>query len=623
MKPRLALARLSLTRMSLTRMRLAPRIAIVVLLTMAMTLLIDVAIGMALRSTGPTLVDEQSLVQQALDVRDMVAGLPRARRAAVAEEATHARKVEFALLPPSDDRHGPPLSGLIESMRRRLVENPDTSGGAYAVSMNNLPDEHGRGVRQVTVVVPRLGAARGEILSVAARPFVGVPSISALPMAGRFARLAPVADPETAGTSADDAGLPEPPPVTLPPGLIAPAPPAPGAIAAVPTEDTVSSVPWAVPPPPDGAPQMMLVRGEAAVPPSPMHEVAIRAPSEARTAVSPLGRIGMMLGSGVGPAFLEGLRADAALPRMSVAIELPDGDWLLASPGRPSPRWLQHLFKLSGMALLIVAVAGLSVWTARSFLQPLTKLSQAAERLGREREPTPIEGMTIPEYAAIAHKFNEMQVRLKRFVDDRTQQLAAISHDLRTPLTRMRLFAEYVDDAHRERLLGEIAQMETMISGCLAFAGEDASLEPHQTVDLASLLISLCDDVADAGGDALYDGPDHAYLPCQPIAMRRAFANLIDNGWRYGDRVRVSLQETDSALRVTVIDAGPGIDPEQYEHAFAPFRRLDEARARHAGGSGLGLSIARSVIRGHGGDIVLAPGVQGGLQVRVELPKPT
>ncbi|KQZ55992.1 hypothetical protein ASD53_14235 [Lysobacter sp. Root559] len=607
-------------RLSLARMRLAPRIAIVVLSTMAMTLLIDIAIGMALRSTGPTLVDEQSLVQQALDVRSMVAGLPRARRAAVAEEATHARKVEFALLPPSDDRHGPPLSGLIESMRRRLVENPDTSGGAYAVSMNNLSDEHGRGVRQVTVVVPRLGAARGEILSVAARPFVGVSSISALPLADRFARLAPVADPENAGTFTNDAGMPEPPPVALPPGLIAAAPPPAGAIAVAPAGGAAPSASWAAPPP-EGAPQMMLVRDEAGLPPMP--DVAVRAPSEARTALSPLGRIGMMLGSGVGPAFLEGLRADAALPRMSVAIELPDGDWLLASPGRPSPRWLQHLFKLSGMALLIVAVAGLSVWTARSFLQPLTKLSQAAERLGREREPTPIEGMTIPEYAAIAHKFNEMQVRLKRFVDDRTQQLAAISHDLRTPLTRMRLFAEYVDDAHRERLLGEIAQMETMISGCLAFAGEDASLEPHQTVDLASLLISLCDDVADAGGDALYDGPDHAYLPCQPIAMRRAFANLIDNGWRYGDRVRVSLQETESALRVTVTDAGPGIVPEQYEHAFAPFRRLDEARARHAGGSGLGLSIARSVIRGHGGDIALAPGVQGGLQVRVELPKPT
>ena len=600
-------------RLSLARMRLAPRIAIVVLSTMAMTLLIDIAIGMALRSTGPTLVDEQSLVQQALDVRSMVADLPRARRAAVAEEATHARKVEFALLPPSDDRHGPPLSGLIESMRRRLVENPDTSGGAYAVSMNNLPDEHGRGVRQVTVVVPRLGAARGEILSVAARPFVGVSSISALPLAGRFARPPPMTmDAQNAGASAIDASMPElPATAALPPGMVA----------AVSAEDPAPGAAWAMPSPPEGAPQMLAVRGAG---PGPLpSDLAARALPDAPTALSPLGRAGLMLGSGVGPAFLEGLRGDAALPRMSVAIELPDGDWLLASPGRPSPRWLQHLFKLSGMALLIVAVAGLSVWTARSFLQPLTKLSQAAERLGREREPTPIEGMTIPEYAAIAHKFNEMQVRLKRFVDDRTQQLAAISHDLRTPLTRMRLFAEYVDDAHRDRLLAEIAQMETMISGCLAFAGEDASLEPHQTVDLASLLISLCDDVADAGGDALYDGPDHAYLPCQPIAMRRAFANLIDNGWRYGDRVRVSLQETESALRVTVIDAGPGIAPEQYEHAFAPFRRLDEARARHAGGSGLGLSIARSVIRGHGGDIALAPGVQGGLQVRVELPKPT
>ncbi|NUO74692.1 MAG: hypothetical protein HOQ32_01635, partial [Lysobacter sp.] len=174
-------------RWSLSRMRLAPRIAIVVLSTMAMTLLIDIAIGMALRSTGPTLVDEQSLVQQALDVRAMIAGLPPAQRAAAAEDATQRRKLEFDLLPPSDDRHGPPLSGLIESMRKRLVETPDTSGGAYAVSMNVLPDAQGRGVRQVTVVVPRLGAARGEILSVAARPALGMVTISALPSQGMIA----------------------------------------------------------------------------------------------------------------------------------------------------------------------------------------------------------------------------------------------------------------------------------------------------------------------------------------------------------------------------------------------------------------------------------------------------
>lgn len=589
-------------RLSLSRMRLAPRIAIVVLSTMAMTLLIDIAIGMALRSAGPTLVDEQSLVQQALDVRAMIAALPQAQRAAAAEEATHRRKLEFALLPPSDDRHGPPLSGLIESMRRRLVESPDTSGGAYAVSMNVLPDEHGRGVRQVTVVVPRQGAERGEILSVAARPAAGMVTITALPSPGLVASAPTV--PATSGDASEFA-----------PALLAKQ----GVVALEPGTPARTEPAW-TPPAPENLPRMAALRDPADVvlPPN----IELRR-VDAPPATSLMGRIGLLLGPMVGPPFLDGLRAEEALPRMSVAIELPDGGWLLASPGRPSPRWLHHLFKLSGMALLIVAVAGLSVWTARSFLQPLTKLSQAAERLGREREPTPIEGMTIPEYAAIAHKFNEMQVRLKRFVDDRTQQLAAISHDLRTPLTRMRLYAEYVDDGHRERLLAEIAQMETMISGCLAFAGEDASLEPHQTVDLASLLISLCDDVADAGGDALYDGPDHAYLPCQPIAMRRAFANLIDNGCRYGDRVRVSLQETEQALRVTVVDAGPGIPPEQYEHAFAPFRRLGDAGARHAGGSGLGLSIARSVIRGHGGDIALAPGVQGGLQVRVELPRPS
>ncbi|RDZ27994.1 ATP-binding protein [Lysobacter silvisoli] len=569
----------------LSRLRLAPRIAIVVLLTMAMTLLIDVAVGMVLRSTGPTLVDEQSLVQQALDMRARLAVLPARERAAAAERATRARKVEFALLPRSDDRHGPPLSGLIENMRKRLVESPDTSGGAYAVSMNVLPDGRGGAVRQVTVVVPRLGAARGEILSVAARQAMGAPAITAVPNGAVALR---VAEPLEA-LHADAESAPRTAAAPLPTVDMVAGP-------ALPEGDTWTPTDR----PGDDRPRLYTTSVQSLPPPPPR---------------------GFVVG-GVVPGLLNALRPDLDMPRMSVATELPDGQWLLASPGKPSPRWLQHLLKLSGMLLLILAVAGLSMWTARSFVRPLNELSQAAERLGREREPTPIEGMTIPEYAAIAQTFNEMQVRLKRFVDDRTQQLAAISHDLRTPLTRMRLFAEYADDSHRERLLGEIAQMEAMIAGCLAFAGEDASLEPHQTVDLASLLISLCDDVADAGGDAHYEGPDHAYLPCQPIAMRRAFANLIDNGWRYGDRVRVSLSESDDALHVDVADDGPGIAPELYERAFAPFRRLDDVRGRHIAGSGLGLSIARSVVRGHGGDVNLAPGAQGGLLVRVELPKP-
>ena len=231
----------------------------------------------------------------------------------------------------------------------------------------------------------------------------------------------------------------------------------------------------------------------------------------------------------------------------------------------------------------------------------------------------------IPEMGAspinqLIRAINDARRRCAERESEWLTMQASCAHDLRTPLTRMRLALEYVDEARRGPLLAEISQMETMISGSLAFAGEDARLEPHQRVDLAALLISLCDEACDRGDEAAYVGPDHAELPCQPIAMRRAFANLIDNGCRYGARVRVTLATAAEGLRIDIDDDGPGIAPELRERAFAPFQRLDNARA--APGSGLGLSIARSVIRGHGGDVVLGDADGGGLRARIELPLP-
>lgn len=592
-----------------SRIRLAPRIAVVVLLTMAMTLLLDAAIGMALRSTGPRAVDERSLVRQAMQLRADLAARPRAQRADAVERAARERKLDFALLDTARRDGAPPLADLIETMRARLAERTPDHDVAYAVSINVLPDGPGRGVRQVTVVVPTPGAERAEILSVAARPFADWSSTMIATVPAERLTDASIADAPTAGPTF-------PLPVAFAPTLSVPAP--------------LVAYPWAQTQPlptlvaaPSAAPTAAPV--QAMMPLQPASLALTTAPSmDLRLSdyAAPVARTRPQANDAprIAPAFLEGLRIEPSLPRMSVALELPDGQWLLASPGKPNPLWLQQLFKLAGVVLLLLLVAVLSVRTARSFLRPLTELAQAAERLGREREPTPIEGMTIPEYAAIAGKFNEMQMRLKRFVDDRTHQLAAISHDLRTPLTRMRLALEYVDEARRGPLLAEISQMETMISGSLAFAGEDARLEPHQRVDLAALLISLCDEACDRGDEAAYIGPDHAELPCQPIAMRRAFANLIDNGCRYGARVRVTLAAAAAGLRIDIDDDGPGIAPELRERAFAPFQRLDNARA--APGSGLGLSIARSVIRGHGGDVVLGDADGGGLRARIELPSP-
>jgi signal transduction histidine kinase len=311
------------------------------------------------------------------------------------------------------------------------------------------------------------------------------------------------------------------------------------------------------------------------------------------------------------------------MTHFKVGIRLPDQSWLIITQRQGNMIGARHLRNLAILIGVLLFIGGLSLWMARALVAPLKELAIAAERLGREREPTPIGPMSIPEYATIARAFNQMQSRLKSFVDDRTNMLAAISHDLRTPLTRLRLVAEDVTVADlKGQILSDISEMEAMIKSSLAFASDEARREPHTVVDIASLLISLCDNFADMGGDVVYHGPDHAPLPCQPVAMRRALANLIDNGVRYGDRVAITLHDRAHTIVITIRDVGPGIAPNQVERAFSPFQRLDSSRNRTTGGTGLGLTIARDVIRGHGGDITLSLATPQGLLVEVALPKP-
>ena len=272
------------------------------------------------------------------------------------------------------------------------------------------------------------------------------------------------------------------------------------------------------------------------------------------------------------------------------------------------------------MALLLVA--GMTVWLARGIVRPLEDLAAAAEKLGRDREPTLVDGFNTPELQAIGRSFNAMQLRLKRFVDDRLQMIAAISHDLRTPLTRLRLLAEYLPDQdQRRQMLSDIEDMEAMMSATLTFASNQLKDEAHDTVDLASLLISLCDTAADAGSRVSYDGPDHVELRCRPVAIRRALANLIDNGCKFADRVEVTLRESGDAVVVTVADDGPGIPADQRDAALRPFTRLESSRNRETGGTGLGLTIAQDVVLAHRGRIELGTAASGGLQVTVTLPR--
>jgi signal transduction histidine kinase len=215
-----------------------------------------------------------------------------------------------------------------------------------------------------------------------------------------------------------------------------------------------------------------------------------------------------------------------------------------------------------------------------------------------------------------------MQERLQRFVHDRVQMTAAISHDLRTPITRLRLRAEFVEDEEqRRKMLADLADMEAMIDTTLTFAREEASTEPKANVDLLSMIGNVCEDRPQV---SLEIGPDlgsRFSYPCRPLAIQRCVGNVVDNAVKYGGCARVRLDASPSSVTVAVDDDGPGIPLEEQERVFAPFERLETSRNAETGGTGLGLSIARTIARAHGGDVTMANRSAGGLRVTIVLPR--
>ena len=263
----------------------------------------------------------------------------------------------------------------------------------------------------------------------------------------------------------------------------------------------------------------------------------------------------------------------------------------------------------------------------RGISRSLRHLAGGAEQLGIHMNAVPLAVAGPREIRSVTRAFNRMQDRLKRFVADRTQMLAAISHDLRTPLSRLRLRAEALAaGSERDRILADLALMDRMIAATLSFARDDAAREKRVMVDLASLVHSVCDEIVDAGGDATYQGAAYLAIEAAPLSLLRAVTNVIENAVKYGGRARVSLTETPDSIEIAVGDAGPGIPLAEQERVFEPFYRLDPARspsAAAAGSMGLGLAIARHVLRAHGGDVTLANGDAGGLLVCLTLPRMT
>lgn len=307
-------------------------------------------------------------------------------------------------------------------------------------------------------------------------------------------------------------------------------------------------------------------------------------------------------------------------PLLLLSVALPDGSWLnFESARHGGPAGHAGLVRsTSAMALGVLLV---SVLLVRSLTRPFRTLADAARRLGTDVSAPPVPERGPRELRDAAAAFNEMQRRIARLVQDRTQTLAAISHDLKTPITRIRLRAEFVDDPGLQaKLVADLDEMEAMLDSTLAFLRGDAGGEPSAKVDLAATLQTVCEDKIDAGHDVRFSGPRHATFLGRPLALKRAFTNLVENAIRYGGRARVVLEADAGEYRVHVEDDGPGVDPALHEAVFAPFYRVEGSRSRATGGTGLGLTVARAIVRSHGGEVRLRNRARIGLRVTVLLP---
>jgi signal transduction histidine kinase len=316
-----------------------------------------------------------------------------------------------------------------------------------------------------------------------------------------------------------------------------------------------------------------------------------------------------------------GMRGHRPTPWASLSVRLTTGEWLNASADMPPVPRLGPIFLVSFL-ISAIAVAAVGAYGVRRASEPLHRLAIAANRLGRGETfpPLPESGPRETRETNIA--FNRMRDRLDRFVRDRTSMLAAVAHDLRTPITSLRLRAEFIEDGEtKTKILETLAEMQAMTEAVLAFARGDAETESTRPTDLTALLESLVEDAAAAGKDVRFVDSPKVTLPCRATSLKRALGNLIENATFYGRRAAAAIESLADGIRFVIDDDGPGIPEAELERVFEPFVRLEGSRSRTTGGAGLGLAIARTIARGHGGDVRLENRPHGGLRAILTLPK--
>jgi len=303
-----------------------------------------------------------------------------------------------------------------------------------------------------------------------------------------------------------------------------------------------------------------------------------------------------------------------------VGIALPDGAMISAKLLRPRPFWQgPWVFTLM---FAVVSVTLLGLWAARALTAPLSSFAKAAEDFSLNGAAAPLPERGPEEIRSVAKALNRMRERITTLIDDRTKMLAAISHDLRTPITRMRLRAEFIEDeTHRSRMLRDLEQMRSMLEAVLSFLRNDRKLESMTLVDIASTLQLVTDQFTDMGHKVAYEGPEHAMATVRPDDLHRSVTNLVENAVRYGAEATIRLRVSPDTATIEVEDDGPGISDARKEVMLEPFVRGDDARNMdEAAGFGLGLSIARTIAIAHHGALSLNDRQPHGLIVRIQLP---
>lgn len=316
------------------------------------------------------------------------------------------------------------------------------------------------------------------------------------------------------------------------------------------------------------------------------------------------------------PMFAPAPEGVVLISGFEIGAQLPDGRWLVMRQGRNWAElgWIARAAGIIGGTLLVLLV--LAVLFARYLTRPIRSFSDAVQAVGVNPQSEPVAEEGPQELRGAARAVNTMQSRLRALIADRTKTLAAVAHDMRTPLMRLRLAAENAPPEQRDRMAKEIGEVEALVASFIAFARDDPAEEARVRLDIGALLQSIADDHADHQRSVTFEGDERLIITGQSLGLKRLFANLVENALKYGDAARIRLSAEEGAVIVDVEDDGPGIPADQRESVFEPFVRLNEEGTR---GAGLGLAAARSIARAHGGDIAILDAEKGAL-IRVTLP---